>query len=165
MFATPDSRDRMRISIRKARPDDATHIRQIALESKIDAWTVDQYREETGRTDAVFYTACEDEVINGFISGRVVPGATEGRDGEIYNIAVSPQLRGKGIGRVLLENAVKRFASERCNSLWLEVRESNRSAIQFYENNGFKEVNIRRNFYTSPVENAIVMKLTLVREP
>lgn len=151
----------MPLSIRKAEPDDAGYIRQIALNSRIDAWTEDQQREETGRSDTVFLTACEDSEIIGFISGRIVPSASEGTDGEIYNIAVAQGSRRKGVGRRLLGNAVKCFASSGCKTVWLEVRESNHNAIRFYENNGFTRATVRRNFYSNPVENAVVMRLTL----
>jgi [ribosomal protein S18]-alanine N-acetyltransferase len=155
----------MPLSIRKAEPDDAADIRQIALNSNIDSWTTDQYWEEAGRSDAVFFVAHDSAGGIGFVSGRIVPSSTEGLDGEIYNIAVVSEFRGKGIGRELLGIAIKRFAFSGCGELWLEVRESNQNAIQFYENNGFVRITIRRNFYSSPVENAIVMRLTLVRKP
>jgi ribosomal-protein-alanine N-acetyltransferase len=153
------------MSIRKAKPEDANVVRRIALSSRIDSWTAEQYRDETGRSDAVILVAHIGSEIVGFISGRVVPSSTEGLDGEIYNIAVEPGSRGKGIGRVLLEDAIKSFAYDACREVWLEVRESNRHAIQFYENNGFKPVTVRRNFYNSPGEDAIVMKLTLISNP
>jgi [ribosomal protein S18]-alanine N-acetyltransferase len=165
MYAIHDSPDPGPVLIRKAQLEDAADIRQLALNSKIDAWTFDQYRDETYRSDAVFLVAHSGLVIDGFISGRIVPGVSEGSDGEIYNIAVSPEFRRKRIGHELLENAIKAFALGHCNTVWLEVRESNHQAIQFYENSGFRTVTIRRNFYTYPVENAIVMKLTLVGVP
>ena len=163
MYETHDSL-RTSTSVRKAIPEDADVVRHIARRCGIDSWTVDQYREETKRTDAVFWVARRGPEVNGFISGRIVPSASDGMDGEIYNIAINPESRGQGIGRKLLEKAIKNFTGEGCNAVWLEVRESNRNAIQFYENNGFTHATIRRNFYTSPVENAIVMKLTLVSD-
>ena len=41
---------------------------------------------------------------------------------------------------------------------FLEVRESNRAARIFYKSMGFQEVNVRRDYYASPAESAIVMK-------
>lgn len=160
MYETHDS-PKTSTSIRKAMPEDADVVRHIALSSGIDSWTAGQYCEEAGRSDAVFLVAHIGPKIVGFVSGRIVPSSVDGLDGEIYNIAVNPVSRGQGIGGELLENVIQSFANCGCNRVWLEVRESNQNAIRFYENNGFTRVTIRRNFYTSPVENAVVMKLTL----
>ena len=162
MYATRDSLEDMSVVIRTASDEDAATVRAVASGSGIDAWKVDQYRDEADRSDAVFLVAIGGSEIIGFISGRIVPSATEGMDGEIYNIAVSPQFRKMGIGRYLLANATDRFSSVGCRSIWLEVRESNHAAVQFYENNDFSRVTTRRNFYSGPVENAIVMRLTLI---
>ena len=43
--------------------------------------------------------------------------------------------------------------------IFLEVRESNKVAINFYKKNNFKEISIRKNYYSEPTENAIIMKL------
>ncbi len=164
MYETHDSPEAGSLSLRKASPKDADVVRQIALSSGIDSWTADQYREEASRGDAVFVVAHIGPEIIGFVSGRIVPSSVEGTDGEIYNIAVTQGSRGKRIGHELLENAIQNFIDSGCNGVWLEVRESNQNAIRFYENNGFRRVTMRRNFYSSPVENAIVMKLTLVSD-
>lgn len=152
----------MAVVIRRAKVEDAAAVRSIALCGGIDAWTVDQYRDESDRSDAVFLVAAESSMMKGFIAARIVPSATEGVDCEIYNIAVSADFRGKGIGRRLLSAAIDRFNLKGCRSVWLEVRESNLDAIQFYENNGFTRVTARRRFYSEPVEDAVVMRLTLV---
>jgi ribosomal-protein-alanine N-acetyltransferase len=46
-------------------------------------------------------------------------------------------------------------------SIWLEVRESNTAALTFYQKNDFNRMYTRKNFYTNPSENAIVMKRNL----
>ena len=83
-------------------------------------------------------------------------------EGDITNIAVSPEYRGKGIGLSLM-NALKELArNKNIGNLILEVRESNHTAIHLYERAGFLPVGIRRNFYEKPVENAIVMYMKLL---
>ena len=162
MYVTHDSREPPSVVIRRAEPNDATEIRRIASICGIDAWTTGQYLEESNRNDAVIFVAIEGPAIVGFISGRIVPSTSEGFDGEIYNIAVLPGATGRGIGSKLLKSAVDNFVVKHCRMVWLEVRESNHKAIQFYERNGFTPVTIRRDFYSMPVENAVVMRLTLV---
>ena len=162
MYATHFSRELPSPAIRRAEPNDAAEIRRIASTCGIDAWTTEQYREESKRGESVIFVATNGPAILGFISGRIVPSTSNGFDGEIYNIAVLPGARGKKLGWKLLENSIDDFVLKRCNAVWLEVRESNRQAIQFYARNGFTRVATRRNFYSTPVENALVMRLTLV---
>ena len=48
------------------------------------------------------------------------------------------------------------------NKLLLDVRESNESAEAFYKKKGFVLDGVRKNYYTNPTENAILMSLELV---
>jgi len=162
MYVIRDSPEPLSFSVRRADRRDAASIRNLAVASKIDAWTIGQYGDEVDRDDAIVLVATESLSMVGFIAGRVVPSTSEGNDAEIYNIAVDARSRGKGIGRKLLENAIDHLVSVGCRSVWLEVRESNQKAVQFYENNGFSRITIRRAFYSEPTEDAIVMRLTLV---
>ena len=83
-------------------------------------------------------------------------------EGHILNIAVYPDMRRRGIAVALLENVIGELKKKSCKSLYLEVRASNISAIRFYENYGFVSVGIRKNYYTSPREDAVVMMLELL---
>ena len=87
--------------------------------------------------------------------GFVVSRAVAEREWEILNLAVTPDFRRQGIGRHLLSDILKRNPGD----FFLEVRESNRSARQFYERFGFKVVTIRLRYYSNPPDSAIVMKL------
>ena len=71
---------------------------------------------------------------------------------EILAIATVEEYRNKGIAQELL-------AKIRIKNIFLEVRESNQTAINFYKKNKFKEIRIRKNYYSEPTENAIIMKL------
>ena len=51
------------------------------------------------------------------------------------------------------------YAPERCRCLTLEVRESNAPAIALYEKCGFVFCGIRKDYYTDPKENALLMRL------
>jgi [ribosomal protein S18]-alanine N-acetyltransferase len=82
-------------------------------------------------------------------------------EGHILNIAVHIDMRRKGIAVALLEKIIDELRSKGCKSLYLEVRASNISAIRFYENRDFVSVGIRKNYYTSPKEDAVVMMLEL----
>ena len=71
---------------------------------------------------------------------------------EILAIATVEKYRNKGIAQELLDKI-------KTKNIFLEVRESNQTAINFYKKNNFKEISIRKNYYSEPTENAIIMKL------
>ena len=73
-------------------------------------------------------------------------------DYEILAIATVEKYRNKGIAQELLDKI-------KTKDIFLEVRESNQTAINFYKKNNFKEIRIRKNYYSEPTENAIIMKL------
>lgn len=76
---------------------------------------------------------------------------------EILAIATVEEYRNKGIAQELL-NKIK------TKNIFLEVRESNQVAINFYKKNEFKQISIRKNYYSNPTENAIIMKLEVNNE-
>lgn len=77
---------------------------------------------------------------------------------EVLNFAVDKSRRGKGIGALLLKEALSGEFTEKAD-VFLDVRESNEPAIHLYKKFGFKEISVRKNYYTNPTENAVIMKL------
>ena len=77
-----------------------------------------------------------------------------GSDGYITNVAVTAAMRRKGVGRTLIKELKNLPEVE---NLFLEVRESNLPAITLYESEGFLRDGVRKNFYSNPRENAILM--------
>ena len=78
-------------------------------------------------------------------------------EGQITNIAVHPDFRRRKIGEQIV-SALLGYGEEKGISLYsLEVRESNQAAISLYQKLGFISVGNRKNFYSNPTENAIIM--------
>jgi ribosomal-protein-alanine N-acetyltransferase len=75
----------------------------------------------------------------------------------INNLAVRPELRGQGLGTHLLEAIVAEARHLGATSLTLEVRRSNIAAQRLYAKAGFFEHSVRKNYYTQPVEDAIIL--------
>lgn len=67
-------------------------------------------------------------------------------EGHLLNITVDPALHGRGLGRQLLLHLLD-YASHRTDTLFLEVRPSNRPAIALYHSVGFNEIGLRRHYY------------------
>ena len=86
--------------------------------------------------------------------------------GECYvdNIAVDPACRRQGVGTALV-TALREAAKARGGEfLSLEVRPSNTGAVALYTGLGFQSVGRRKNFYTQPVEDALLLTLGLGEE-
>ena len=100
----------------------------------------------------------EDRPVGYLLAGFSPP------EGELYRVAVLPEARRRGYGRRLLE-AFFREAEERdVYSLYLEVRESNETAIALYRCAGFRPVFLRENYYREPTEAALVMSIGRPKE-
>ena len=94
------------------------------------------------KKDYEFYVALEDEKVIGFFIASFSL-----LEGHLLNISVAPNMKRQGIGNELLkkvENISNKFGIK---EIFLEVRESNQEAINFYKKNGFIEVGIRKNYY------------------
>lgn len=75
----------------------------------------------------------------------------------IHNLAVAPEQRGLGLGRRLLALALTMGARRGARTAHLEVRASNRAALGLYRGAGFKTVGVRRGYYASPREDALLL--------
>jgi ribosomal-protein-alanine N-acetyltransferase len=80
-----------------------------------------------------------------------------GDQAHINNLAVRPEMRGRGLGSQLLDAMLKEARKLGATSLMLEVRESNAAARRLYEQAGFKVHSVRKSYYTNPVEDALVL--------
>lgn len=78
-------------------------------------------------------------------------------EGYIYNIAVKFKYRRFGIGKDIVNGLVNYSKNKNLKFLSLEVRKSNAPAINLYSSCGFEYAGNRKNFYTNPIEDAIIM--------
>jgi len=80
-----------------------------------------------------------------------------GREAHLANLAVHPEYRRKSVAKRLLEHIIQLARESRCEMVLLEVRPTNGSARAFYKKFEFVELFRKPNYYTSPVEDALVM--------
>ncbi len=64
------------------------------------------------------------------------------------DISVDIAARGKGVGRALVDFVIDTSVKNVMREVWLEVRESNHTAIALYESSGFEHVETRKNYYS-----------------
>lgn len=68
-------------------------------------------------------------------------------EAELLLIAVQPEMQGQGLGQEIFTALLAELQAGGAQSLFLEVRESNRRARDFYEQAGFAETGIRPAYY------------------
>jgi [ribosomal protein S18]-alanine N-acetyltransferase len=67
-------------------------------------------------------------------------------EAELMLLAVTPEVRGKGIGHALLQHSIGAATASGATNYFLEVRSDN-PAIVFYEKSGLQQVGVRRDYY------------------
>lgn len=115
-------------------------------------WSESGLNEEIDNLQSHFIVAVDDKNILGYIGVQEIVG-----EAYITNIAVFPEYRRQGVAQRLLQKAIDGAKQRDCIFITLEVRKSNSNAIALYEKLDFKNVGERKNFYTNPTENAIIM--------
>lgn len=80
---------------------------------------------------------------------------------DIHNIAVHPDFRRHGIGRLLLDQVVEAARRQECVRVTLDVRHSNSAAQSLYRSFGFDTRGLRKGYYSDNGEDALVMALEL----
>lgn len=81
-----------------------------------------------------------DLFLVGLIEGKLIAtamGGYEGHRGWINYLAVSPQIRRKGIGRKMVEEVEVKLRMLGCPKINVQIRSSNQDVIEFYGNIGF----------------------------
>lgn len=141
-----------RILIRRMTTEDAANAASLESICFSEPWSVAVY-EQTLQLPFAHYYAAE---LNGQIIGTVGLQILGG-DGEISNVAVLPAYRKQGVASDLLHAALEYGQQIGTHDFTLEVRSGNTAAIALYEHYGFVTEGIRRNFYTNPNEDALIM--------
>lgn len=136
--------------------------RDIPVAARIEAqcfsrpWGEKELRDCLKKDFYVFFTASDDAdgTVLGYIGMyRVL------EEGDITQVAVSPDSRRRGIGEALLR-ALLTYAKENgIEAVTLEVRDSNVPAIGLYTKLGFKQIGLRKGYYSEPVEDARIYAL------
>jgi ribosomal-protein-alanine N-acetyltransferase len=141
--------------IREFRRQDINRVLEIEEESFKDPYPVniliDIYNLGAG-----FLVAEYDNIIVGYIIFWI----RYEDEGHIISIAVDAEHRRKEVGSKLVEAALKIFKRYNIAHIKLEVRKSNRGAIDFYKNNGFVEREVLMEYYED-YEDAVLMDIDL----
>ena len=118
----------------------------------VHPWSLESIKSELGNENSLFLTATDNDKVIGYIGMNFVLD-----EGYIYNVAVDRDFRCKGVGSALINELVTYGKKNNFSFLTLEVRESNENARSLYSKFGFIKVGERKNYYSEPTENAILM--------
>lgn len=144
------------IAIKTATVEDADILAEIEHECFTDPWETPYFQGLLANPAVYFAIAEKDGVPVAFGGMTVVVDECD-----IINVAVSTAVRRLGIGRAMVGHLLDICKSRGVTSVFLEHRSSNIAAASLYESFGFAEYGTRKKYYSSPVEDAILRKLTL----
>ena len=172
----------MEILIETAKAEDIDFVKALEVECRLASWSIEDYRQEVLDANKLFLIAKKKKENLGFIIARPIMYETEIKSNispfepelhdayhdkniesevEIYNIAVKIQYRRSGVASRLIEKLIEIAGVDNLKKIHLEVRKSNTGTICFYERKLFRIVGERKNFYSSPSEDAILLSRTI----
>lgn len=115
-------------------------------------WSKQSLEEELNNETSLFLVAKEENEVIGYIGMSIVID-----EGYIFNVAVREKYRNNGIATALINELVTYGKKNNFSFITLEVRESNLPAISLYSKFGFIKAGERKDYYSNPKENAILL--------
>ena len=149
MIGAPVAAD---VQVRPLRYRDLRALGRIERAVFATPWPGREFAFEISKPSSICLAAVE---ADGGLSGYLV-SCPQGRLWNLRNLAVAAAHRRRGVASALLR-ALLRTEVVASSQVYLEVRESDRGSIAFYEQFGFRTVGRRPNFYPKGREDALLM--------
>lgn len=147
--------------IEKMQEADLLEVVRIEESSGLNRWGYEAYRRELLKNKNAIMLVARDQTpsgsessVLGFFAGWVVADELH-----VNNIATRKDSRRLGIGHGLMEIAIEDGRQRGVRFVLLEVRASNNAAQSLYSKLHFRFVGRRRDYYRSPTEDALMMRL------
>lgn len=139
-------------------PADLDGILAVDAESFLRPWTREMYEAELDNpaVTRIFVIRTPERAVAGYCATWFLLPEVH-----INNLAVRPELRRRGLATHLLGRVLQSALQAGGERATLEVRRSNHAARRLYEGLGFRVRGVRADYYTEPVEDALI----LWREP
>lgn len=136
------------MKIQKLTPDYVSAVAEIEKRCFSNPWSETAVNAELENHCSEIYIALVDGTAAGYANIYTVLDEMD-----IVRVAVLPEYRRQGIAAEMLKTVL----AEKQGTVYLDVRESNHPAISLYKFLGFVDTGVRKNYYTNPTENAILM--------
>lgn len=133
---------------------------EIEVEAYQEPWTLNMFRQEVFNGSSHFHVALLGDEVAGYVGFWLVLD-----EAHITSVTIRDTMRGRGLGRQLMEfimDAAKAVGATRAS---LEVRVTNHRAQNLYRSMGFREVYVRKGYYAKNREDALVMMADLGDPP
>ncbi|MBE6571912.1 MAG: ribosomal-protein-alanine N-acetyltransferase [Ruminococcaceae bacterium] len=147
------------IIIEKASAEDSPRIAEIEKICFSVPWSEIGVKDFIENPLCIMFAAKDGDIICGYIGLYIIADECD-----IANVAVVPEFRNRGIAKNLIAYATEYAREKSVGKMMLEVRASNTPAISLYKKFGFEEVGIRKNYYTQPKEDALLMDKILTEK-
>lgn len=138
--------------VREMLAEDLDQVMEIEKDLFSVPWTREGFFAFLLKDNAMFLVVEEKGKILGYCGLLMVLD-----EGDITNVAVRRDRQKEGIGRFLMESMARLASEQGISLIHLEVRAGNQSAIRLYQRCGFIQDGLRKNYYTDPVEDAVLM--------
>ena len=141
------------VTVRPMVMTDVDGVMAVEHDSFLTPWSRSAFEEELAQNRLARYIVAEE---NGAIVGYAGTWLVI-NEAHVTNVAVSGQRRREGIGRLLMQKLMELARDNDMESMTLEVRVSNAAARHLYEQLGFVEAGIRKNYYSETKEDALIL--------
>ena len=143
--------------IRKAELADIPRLVELSSETHTASqWNAQQFLRLINASEKLCLVADEEDRAYGFAIAGIAADEME-----IENILVAESHRLRGWGRELLQRLLDHAREHAIKKVFLEVRESNLPAIMLYRSFGFRETGRRKDYYSNPTEDALMLACQL----
>lgn len=140
------------VEIRRMQKEDVVQVAQMEQEYFSEPWSEQAFLDALEKKEYLYMVAVQDKEVVAYCGMyRVLD------EGNITQVAVRSDMRGRGIGRILLQDFMQNGKANDVQAYTLEVRVSNEPAVRLYEACGFETECIRKDFYSKPKEDAYIM--------
>ncbi len=144
----------MQTKIELMQIEDLEAVLEIEEASFPTPWSKNSFLYELTENQRAVYLVAKNEFnkVTGYIGMWIVFD-----EGHITNLAAHPLYRRQGVGRALLNELIAVAKKNGVQYLTLEVRRSNLSAQDLYQQIGFVHMGVRRKYYLDNREDALIM--------
>lgn len=138
--------------IRRMEERDLSSVVEIENETFSDPWSYDSFKKESSLVNNIYLVVEKEGQIAGYCGLWGIAG-----EGQITNVAVKSSFRNQKIGEKMMQTLLNEGRKAGLEAFTLEVRVGNLFARRLYQKLGFREEGIRKNFYSHPIEDAVIM--------
>ncbi|MGE7366397.1 GNAT family N-acetyltransferase [Desemzia incerta] len=174
----------MAVEVKKCTVEEVQKLRGISIETFRDtfqdqnteedlynylekAYNTEQLTSELLNQQSEFYFVFNGNDLAGYLKINIneAQSETNGEDAlEIERIYVLPQFKGKGLGKILIQQAVERAQFHQKTNIWLGVWEHNQAALAFYKKLGFVQTGAHSFFMGKDEQTDLILTKNLTKE-